>query len=240
MSMQEKKKRKPRTSKKKQYFGPEVDLAIIRYAESLDPIEKSIIYDREIKYAFNKLVENIIHTFKFYYTDNQTLETVQHEAVTFLIEKIPNFTKGKGKAFSYFSIVAKNYFILQNGKNFKKLTQYDKISSWEDSPEISVSHDDSVNIESFIKEFVDYWDSNLEYCYDKKVDCVIVAAIVELFRRRESLEIFNKKALYIYIREMTNASTQQVTRVVKSLKDKYRNMYEDYDNLGYIPKQIVY
>ena len=226
MSIQEKKKRKTRTSKKKIYFGPEVDLAIIRYAESLDPIEKSIIYDKEIKYAFNKLVENIIHTFKFYY-----------EAVTFLIEKIPNFTKGKGKAFSYFSIVAKNYFILQNGKNFKKLTQYDKISSWEDSPEISVSHDDSVDIESFIKEFVEYWDSNLEY---KRVDCVIVAAIVELFRRRETLEIFNKKALYIYIREMTNASTQQVTRVVKSLKDKYKNMYEDYDNLGYIPKQIVY
>jgi len=129
---------------------------------------------------------------------------------------------------------------LQNGKNFKKLTQYDKISSYEDSPEISVSHDDSVNIESFIKEFVEYWDSNLEYCYDKKVDCIIVGAIVELFRRRETLEIFNKKALYIYIREMTNASTQQVTRVVKSLKDKYKNMYEDYDNLGYIPKQIVY
>ncbi len=238
--MSTQKKRKPRTSKKKLYFGPEVDESIIKYNQCEDASERSRIYEKEIKYALDKLVENTIHTYKFYYTDNQHLSTIQHEAVTFLIEKLPNFTKDKGKAFSYYSIVAKNYFILQNEKNFKKLTQHDKIDNYADSSKISVSQSDDVNMLMFINEFVVYWDSNLEYCYDKRVDRSIAAAVVELFRRRETLEIFNKKALYIYIREMTNASTQQITRVVKSLKDKYRRMYEDYDRLGFVPKQVVY
>ncbi len=222
------------------YFGPEVDESIIKYNQSEDASERSRIYEKEIKYAMDKLVENTIHTYKFYYTDNQDLSTIQHEAVTFLIEKLPNFTKDKGKAFSYYSIVAKNYFILQNEKNFKKLTQHDKIDNYADSSKISVSQSDDINMISFINEFVDYWDANLDYCYDKRVDRSIAAAVIELFRRRETLEIFNKKALYIYIREMTDASTQQITRVVKSLKDKYRRMYEDYDRLGFIPKQVVY
>ncbi len=238
--MSTQKKRKPRTSKKKLYFGPEVDESIIKYNQCEDTAERSRIYEKEIKYALDKLVENTIHTYKFYYTDNQDLSTIQHEAVTFLIEKLPNFTKDKGKAFSYYSIVAKNYFILQNEKNFKKLTQHDKIDNYADSSKISISQSDDVNMITFISEFVDYWDANLEYCYDKRVDRSIAAAVVELFRRRETLEIFNKKALYIYIREMTDASTQQITRVVKSLKEKYRRMYEDYDRLGFIPKQVVY
>ena len=238
--MSTQKKRKPRTSKKKLYFGPEVDESIIRYNQCEDTSERSRIYEKEIKYAMDKLVENTIHTYKFYYTDNQDLATIQHEAVTFLIEKLPNFTKDKGKAFSYYSIVAKNYFILQNEKNFKKLTQHDKIDNYADSSKISVSQSDDINMITFINEFVDYWDSNIDFCYEKRVDRLIAAAIVELFRRRESLEIFNKKALYIYIREMTDASTQQITRVVKSLKEKYRKMYEDYDRLGFIPKQVVY
>ena len=182
--MSTQKKRKPRTSKKKLYFGPEVDESIIKYNQCEDASERSRIYEKEIKYALDKLVENTIHTYKFYYTDNQHLSTIQHEAVTFLIEKLPNFTKDKGKAFSYYSIVAKNYFILQNEKNFKKLTQHDKIDNYADSSKISVSQSDDVNMITFISEFVDYWDTNLEYCYDKRIDRSIAAAVVELFRRR--------------------------------------------------------
>ncbi len=58
--------------------------------------------------------------------------------------------------------------------------------------------------------------------------------------RKESIEIFNKKALYIYVREMTNANTQFVTKIVKVLKTKYIKMFSDYDRLGYIPRNVVY
>ena len=75
-----KKARKPKT--KRLYFGPEVDISIVKYNTTSDFVEKSTIYQREIKPAFEKLVENIIHTFKFYYTDGQTLQQMQHEVVS--------------------------------------------------------------------------------------------------------------------------------------------------------------
>ena len=87
---------------------------------------------------------------------------------------------------------------------------------------------------------VEYFDENLENCFPKKNDQLVAGAVLELFRRKETLEIFNKKALYIYIREMTNANTQQVTKVIKLLKDKYVKMFNDYDRLGFIPRNNVY
>ncbi len=72
-----KKTRKPKT--KRLYFGPEVDLSIIKYNSTDSNLERSLIYQNEIRPAFEKLVENIIHTFKFYYTDGQTLQQVQQK-----------------------------------------------------------------------------------------------------------------------------------------------------------------
>lgn len=229
-------KRKPKT--KKLYFGPEVEEAIIRYNLCESQAERSRIYDIEIKYAFEKLTENLIHTFKFYYTDGQDLKTVQHDVVSFLIEKLPKFTANKGKAFSYFSIVGKNYLILQNNRNFKKLVDTATIDTVSDTLESSTGP--ATDIEKFIHFYIDYWDANLEKHFPRKQDRQIAAALVELFRRRESLEIFNKKALYIYIREMSNASTQQITRMVKVMKEKYVKLYSAYLEFDYIPYDREY
>ena len=87
---------------------------------------------------------------------------------------------------------------------------------------------------------IGYFDDNLEKIYPKRSEQAVVGAVMELFKRKETLEIFNKKALYIYIREMTNANTQYITKVVKSLKDKYVKMYNDYDRLGFIPRNNIY
>lgn len=220
------------------YFGPETEEAIIKYNLCDDQVERSKIYDQEIKYAFEKLTENLIHTFKFYYTDGQDIKTVQHDVITFLIEKLPKFTADKGKAFSYFSIVAKNYLILHNNKNFKKLVDTTTIDTVSDTIESSSSSNGE--LDKFINHYVDYWDINLEVHFPRKQDRQIAAALVELFRKRETLEIFNKKALYIYIREMSNASTQQITKMVKVMKEKYVKLYSAYLEHDYIPTDREY
>ena len=43
-------------------------------------------------------------------------------------------------------------------------------------------------------------------------DAKTADAIIELFRKRENLDIFNKKGIYIYIREITDQSTPQITK----------------------------
>jgi len=241
MSTQKPKKtRKPKT--KRLYFGPEVDISIVKYNSTEDDFERSLIYQNEIKAAFEKLVENIIHTFKFYYTDGQTIQQMQHEVVSFLVEKLPKFKQNNGKAFSYFSIVAKNYCILKNKNNYKKLTSHDRIdlSSEINLEAIPDSEDHEANLIEFVDKFVSYWDDNLESIFSKKNDRILAGAIVELFRKREKIELFNKKALYIYIREMTDANTQQITKMVKIMKDKYKAMYMDYLTYGSIQKDRLY
>lgn len=234
-----KKTRKPKT--KRLYFGPEVDLSIIKYNECEIEAERSLIYQREIKPAFEKLVENIIHTFKFYYTDGQTIQQVQHEVVSFLVEKLPKFKQANGKAFSYFSIVAKNYCILKNKNNYKKLTSHNRIDlSSEINLEYTEDSSAEYHLDDFMEKFVGYWDENLETTFTKKNDRILAAAIMELFRKREKIELFNKKALYIYIREMSNANTQQITKMVKIMKDKYKSMYTDYLEYGHIIKSKSY
>lgn len=227
-------------STKNYYFTSKVDDAIKILNCTEDKGERDKIYRSEIQPAFEKLVENIIHTFKFYYTDGQSLKDLQHEVVSFLVEKLPKFTADKGKAFSYFSIVAKNYLILSNNKNFKKLVDSEQIETISDKGFLITTDEPANSIEHFVQEMVDYFDENLEKVYPKRNDQLVAGAVIELFRKKESLEIFNKKALYIYIREMTNANTQFVTKVVKSLKEKYVKMYNDYDRLGFIPRNNIY
>ena len=104
-------------SKKKPYFGVDVQNAIIKY-NSLDQqknqSERNIIYKNEIHAAFDKLAENIINTFKFTYFD-YGFEDIKHETVAFMVMNIHKYDHTKGsKAFSYFSVVAKNYLILSN------------------------------------------------------------------------------------------------------------------------------
>lgn len=221
---------------KKVYFGPEVDQAIIKYNNSVDPMERSKIYNDGIRHALEKLVENTIHTYKFYYTDNQSIDYVQHEAVCFLVEKLYKYSEEKGKGFSYFSIVAKNYFILKNKKNYKKLLDHDSLDVNADSGFKDTSEDSpSLDLEKFFELYIKYWDTNLETVFPKQSDQLIADAIINLFRNRENIEIFNKKALYYYVRERTHTDNQLlITRMVKTLKDKYKAMLSDYITHGSI------
>ena len=70
--------------------------------------------------------------------------------------------------------------------------------------------------------------------FKKDKDRKVCDAINILFKRRENLEIFNKKALYIYIREMTQVDTPVITKVTKILKKLYRKLYIEFDEKGYV------
>jgi len=113
--------------KRKVYFGQEVQDAVVEYNSSNDDNERNIIYGTRIHKAFDKLAENIINTFKFTYFD-YGFEDIKHEVVAFMVMNMHKYDHTKGsKAFSYFSVVAKNYLILHNNNNYKKLKTHDKM-----------------------------------------------------------------------------------------------------------------
>ena len=211
--------KKKRRKKSKMYFGTPVQNAIIRYNDTSNPVIKNRIYSEHIDAAFNKLAENLIHTFKFYYFD-YPLDEVKHEVVSFLIMNMHKYKADKGRAFSYFSVVGKNYLILHNNNNYKKMKTHDDISRLDYKREI-FSESNKEDVDEFNQEFVDqmlqYWDNNITNIFRRQKDILVADAVLELFRKRANIENFNKKALYIMIREMTGSNTQHITRVIKRM-----------------------
>jgi len=50
----------------------------------------------------------------------------------------------------------------------------------------------------------------------------------------ENLDIFNKKGIYIYIREQTDQDTPQITKVMKKLEKVYRRLLNQYLDYGFV------
>ena len=226
--------KKKRRKKSKMYFGTPVQEAIIRYNDSSNPVIKNRIYQEHIHAAFNKMAENLIHTFKFYYFD-YPFEEVKNEVVSFMVMQLPKYQPDKGRAFSYSSIVGKNYLILNNNNNYKKMKIHDKVEVLDYkrnfTSEESVEYVDEFNTE-FVRQMLDYWDNNITNIFRRQKDILVADAVLELFRRRENIENFNKKALYIMIREMTGSNTQHITRVINQMKKYYFNMIQEFSTTG--------
>ena len=221
---------------KNYYFDQITENAIIRYNKTDDAALKNIIYNDHISYAFDKLAENIIHTFKFYYFDVPS-EQVKHEVVSFLVMNMHKFKEGKGKAFSYFSIVAKNYLILHNNKNYKNYKIHDKMEVLDYGDSLANKKDeyDTAQFnEQYVDEMLDYWEENLPNIFRRQKDILVADAVLEMFRRRENIENFNKKALYILIREMTGSKTQHITRIVNMMKKYNTQLMMEFQNTGQI------
>jgi hypothetical protein len=225
-------KRKPK--KANVYFTQETEDAILEYLKSKSSKKRNKIFNEKINYAFHKLAENIIHTFKFYYTEVDTIPELQHEVVAFLLEKLHLYKPEKGKAFSYFGTIAKRYLILYNNANYKKLKDKAAVEAVDEDKSILidlVNSDNSYNVDntpSFLKQYIQYVDINLFGLFPKQNDVRITDAILELFKKSDNIDIFNKKALYIYIKEITDASTPQITKIIKRLKNIYIQKYNEY------------
>ena len=228
--------KKKRKKKSKIYFGTPVQEAIVRYNESSNPAIKNRIYGEHIHAAFEKMAENLIHTFKFYYFD-YPFEEVKAEVVSFMVMQLPKYQPDKGRAFSYFSIVGKNYLILNNNNNYKKMKIHDDISRLDFKRNV-YSESVSETVDEFNSEFVtqmlEYWENNITNIFRRQKDILVADSVLELFRRRVNIENFNKKALYIMVREMTGSNTQHITRVINQMKKYYELMFEEFSSGGQI------
>ena len=221
---------------KANYFTKETEDYINKYNTSTDQVYRNKVFTDHIYIPFYKLAENIIHTFKFYYTDVDKIEDLKHEIVSVLLEeKIMKFDANNGaKAYSYFGTIVKRWLINYNNKNYKKLKQ---IGSFDDMEE---SHEGSMNVKLpggiTLSQFLDMWIERtydkLDSIFSKDSEKKIADAVLTIFKTRNDLQIFKKKALYIYIREMTDCETPHLTRVISKLKEEFYNKYQRYYDLG--------
>jgi len=223
----------PAKRKQNVYFTKETEDAIIEYNKCNDPIEKNIIYTKRIHPAFYKLAEIMIHRFKFYNFDVPH-EDVKHEVIAFLHEKICKYDETTGfKAFSYFSIVAKNYLIAENNKNYYQYKKKNSIESIDSERNIVNEQLRTEFIDEqrdFIDLFVDVMEKYLPLIFVKNKDIQVADSVLYLFKTRDNIENYNKKALYILIRERTGIKTQNITNVINRVKYIYFKLYKEYSD----------
>jgi hypothetical protein len=220
------------------YFTKETEEYIVRYNTSSDPVYRAKIFTDHIYFPFYKLAENIIHTFKFYYTDVEQIEDLKHEVVSMLLEeKIMKFDPTNGaKAYSYFGTIVKRWLINYNNKNYKKLKQIGSFDDMEESYEgsMNVTLPGRITLSQFLDMWVERTYDSLDELFNKDTEKRIADAVLTIFKTRYDLDIFKKKALYIYIREMTDCETPHLTKVISVLKDDFYEIYYRYHEKGKI------
>ena len=225
--------KKKRKKKSKIYFGTPVHNAIVAYTRSDDYTFRHKIYTEEIHAAFLKLAENIINTFKFSYFD-YGFRDLQEEVVSNLVINMHKFDETRGsKAFSYFSIVAKNYLILNNNANYKKMKSHDDISILNGYGTHDSNIETSTSKEIFEKT-VDYLYDRLDTLFPKPKDRHVAESILYLCKNKDQIDNFNKKALYIMIREMTDVQTSKITQISNVFRRIYPRIQEEILTKGHI------
>ena len=122
-------------------------------------------------------------------------------------------------------------------KNYKNYKIHDKMDVLDYGSNIRETQDRYEVAEfnqEYVREMLHYWDNNLTNIFKRHKDILVADAVLEMFRRRENVENFNKKALYILIREMTGSKTQHITRIVNVMKKYNMNLMTEFRNTGQI------
>jgi len=234
--------KKTRKKRSKFYFDETVEQAIVRYNGEEDSLIRNQIYNEYIKYALEKLAENIINTFKFPYIPEK-FTNKKADVVSHLILNLNKYDANKGKAFSYFGQAAKNYLIISNQGNYKKMKtdlsiDSEEVENNDHELEIEDYHVVGQNIkednQQFIDEVIIYLENNLDSMFKKQRELKIANAVIQLLQNYESIENFSKKNIYIMIRDMTNYKATHITRVLDKIRTVYKALKEEYMTTGHI------
>lgn len=218
------------------YFTSETEEYIKKYNQSEDSTLRNKVFTDYLYFPFYKLAENIIHTFKFHYTDVEDIEDLKHEIVSMILEeKISRFDPDNGaKAYSYFGTIIKRWLINYNNKNYKKLKQigtFDDIEESYESPQEEVGMT-ALNLRQLLDIWVEKVYDNLNIMFLKEEERQVADGVLTLFKTRYDLDIFKKKALYIYIREIVDCKTPTITKVLGILKKDFYITYQKYLEQG--------
>jgi len=218
-------RRRRRRGSGKKYFTQVHEDAILEYVATDDIVVRTRLYVNYIGPAFNEMVDKIVYTYKFNSLPN--IDSLKDECKIWLVTILAKYDKGKGsKAFSYFSVITKNWFIAQTKKKAKRNRQEVELGELSKDLELKyISTSNPYQTKRENEEFfnllgieIDSWEhENMKEGEKKVLDAVRI-----LFDSVDDIEIFNKKAIYLYLREITGLNTKQVVNNLNKMRLKYK------------------
>ncbi len=232
------KKNRRRKRKTNNYFTKVHEQAIVEYAISDSREEKTRLYIT-IQPAFDQLVDKIVFTYKF--TNLPNIDVLREECKIWLTMILDKFDPAKGsKAFSYFSVITKNWFIQQTkntSKQSRREIQYEDAASEIErttafQSKTYLSERENDEFWEFLRREITDWEEEESENQKKKLysnDLKVIKAIKLLFDTPDDIDILNKKAIYLYLRELTGLNTKQIACSLKKYKVKYREFRKDWN-----------
>ena len=215
------------------YFTVVHEEAIVDYCKSSDFKEKSHLYETLIQPALDQMVDKIVLTYKFNRLPN--IDSLRDDCKVWLTTVLQKYDPNKGsKAFSYFSVITKNWFIHQtkvNSKKMKREISFESVRGELEQAKLHVGHEYELKREEdeFWSNFgfeMKSWEVDDMRTNDEKV----YKAIMILFENANDIEIFNKKAVYLYLRELTGLNTKQVVNNLNKLRKKYKKFKSNWND----------
>ena len=225
--------RKRRNKKQKRDYFTEVHQeAIVRYTITEDLKERDQLYETLIGPAFNEMVDKIVYTYKF--TNLANIDDLKSECKIWLTTILDKFDPDKGsKAFSYFSVITKNWFIHKvkhNSIRLKREVYFDEVANLDEMKNL-VTHNEYDNL----REKREFWvalQGEMNTWQDEAIkpnEKRVMEAIKIILSEPEDIEIFNKKAIYLYLREITGLNTKQIVNSLNKIRMKYRGFKQGWD-----------
>ena len=226
-----KKTRKRKKKTKNYYFGQEVQDKIVEYQISECKIEKEEIYEKYISPAFTELTKSLVSVYKFK-SANEDIDHLKSDCVSNLYETIHKWKPEKGKkAFSYFNVVAKNYLTIQSIrllKNSNRSVYLDDSERLSNNIKSEIYEKEYVDGDELLRQSITRYNKILEiieYISDKikdENDIKCCFAIKKLFSEIESIEFFNKRAIFVYLREISGLNSTELSSSLSSIRKIYR------------------
>ncbi len=223
--------------KSNRYWTKITEYSVSAYNRSEDnQVLKEKIYRRFIFPAFMKLAENLINKMKCEYIDS-TFRDLQTDLVTYLTIRLDKFNPNAGKAYSYYTRTAFNYLIAENQKGYSKLKKTAEPVNIDDQRNVMIEmHNTEMQdtLKYFMDAYVSYCYENLNFIFTNQTDIHVADSILHIFEDRQNIEQFNKKALYVFIRERTGLETNNITKVIKVLKQIYSTKFLEYERTEFV------
>jgi hypothetical protein len=237
-----KNKQQPKKKKKKPYFGKDAHQAVVDYQNAETREEKNDIYNEKIKPSFEKLAENLIFIHGFAASDYSLVEILKNDCVSFLYETLEKFDPTrKTKAFSYFNVVAKNWLIIQSKKRIKNRNRHVSMSNMN-----TLSRADKSSIENYQiipsqetlmimkqnREMLDVLLVKIKNRLSNQNEIACVNAIITLFAKIEELDFLNKRAVFVYMRELSNLTPKQLSVAMSNIRKHYKEIVKSNDDFN--------
>jgi hypothetical protein len=219
------------------YFHSGIEEAIQLYNTSQSELERNRLF-KIIYPAIAKIAEVYYNKIKPEYIEGEPLE-IQMDCICYLSERLYRIQPGKGKAYSYLTVCAKNYYIFYNQKGYKSVQKTLHLDQLNDNWDIADDFDRPAQMEfhaGLISAFGDYIVEYKDKLVANKFQKEFIVELAGIMKKGEWVEGYTDRNFINHLASLYPkiATTASVRKILNRLCYHYTYFKKEYEK-GYSP-----